>query len=375
MTTSAKRDESQPDSHIVELLANRRNYQQDIKKLADQYPHVVFYGCGIMLNSLVPDVWDEYVGSKIDFCCDSDPDKWGKTFAGLVCISPEQLLAMRDECVVFVTIGQFKPVCEFLTRSGVASVNLIYKYDLESSGFLATHDDREIAANLTAVRRLLADQRSIQVFDSILDRVLTGRSDSGIMMDVCEPHQYFPADIIRLTDHESFVDAGAFNGDTVKDFVGRTRAKFDRITSFEVDLINYNALHETVRQMPCADRIKIHNLGIWDSECDITYSIGKRQSTIGEGEGRGHVVPLDDVLGNDSVSYIKMDIEGAEPNGLRGARHIIQAQKPKLAICIYHEFRHLWEVPLYIKSLAPEYKIYLRHHTNLEYETVCYAIA
>ena len=127
--------------------------------------------------------------------------------------------------------------------------------------------------------------------------------------------------------------------------------------------------------MPEQDRIKIYNLGIWDSECDITYSIGDSQSTVGLGEGKGHVVPLDDALHDEKTTFIKMDIEGAEPQALRGARKIIQTQKPKLAICIYHDFRHLWEIPLYIKSLVPEYRIYFRHHTNLEYETVCYAIA
>jgi hypothetical protein len=125
--------------------------------------------------------------------------------------------------------------------------------------------------------------------------------------------------------------------------------------------------------MPNHNRIKIFNMGIWDSECDITYSIGNSQSTIGTGEGKGHVVPLDNILKNEKVTFIKMDIEGAEPHALRGARNIIRTQKPKLAICTYHDFRHLWEIPLYIKELVPEYKIYLRHHTKLEYETVCYA--
>ncbi len=126
--------------------------------------------------------------------------------------------------------------------------------------------------------------------------------------------------------------------------------------------------------MPEQSRIRIFNLGIWDGECDIVYSIGKSQSTVGSGASKGHVVPLDDVLRAEKVTFIKMDIEGAEPHALRGAKNIIQAQKPKLAICVYHDFRHLWEIPLYIKLLVPEYKIYLRHHTNLEYETVCYAV-
>jgi hypothetical protein len=69
-----------------------------------------------------------------------------------------------------------------------------------------------------------------------------------------------------------------------------------------------------------------------------------------------------------------MDIEGSEPQALSGAEEIIKKQKPKLAISVYHKLEHLWEIPLYLKHIVPEYKIYLRHHSPLEYETVCYAI-
>ena len=80
------------------------------------------------------------------------------------------------------------------------------------------------------------------------------------------------------------------------------------------------------------------------------------------------------ILYGEKVTMIKMDIEGYELKALMGAKQIIKEQKPKLAICAYHTFSHLWEIPLLIKSLNPDYKIYLRHHTNLDCETVCYAI-
>jgi len=71
---------------------------------------------------------------------------------------------------------------------------------------------------------------------------------------------------------------------------------------------------------------------------------------------------------------IKLDIEGAEVAALKGAQKVIQAQKPKLAICNYHLPADIWEVPLIIKDLAPEYKLYLRHHNyNCWYESVIYA--
>ena len=358
---------------MAALLARRRNYRQEVRDLTQQYRYVVVYGCGAILNSIV-ETWNEYVGRRIDYACDSDRAKWGKVFCGATCLSPDELTAIKDQCAVFVTVGDFKPVYDFLISRGFPSVNLIYKYDLTASAFLADHAHDEIAAQLCRTYELLSDSRSRAVFDAIVNRVLGDGDDPYIMANVCEPHQYFPADIVKLSEHESFVDIGAYNGDTVLDFTARTRGQFDAVYSFEVDAINFKLLEDQVGKMPARDRIRVFNLGIWDAECDIPYSIGNSQSTIGRGEGHGHVVPLDDVLQHEPVSFIKMDIEGAEPRALRGARHIIATQAPKLAICIYHDFQNLWEIPLYIKSLLPAYRIYLRHHTNLEYETVCYAV-
>ena len=92
------------------------------------------------------------------------------------------------------------------------------------------------------------------------------------------------------------------------------------------------------------------------------------------GDAKGHVVRLDDAIGKARVTFLKMDIEGAELKALEGSRQTILDNKPKLAICVYHHIKDLWEIPLFIKTLIPEYRIFLRHHTKLEYETVCYAL-
>lgn len=371
--TSSTFADAHAEERMAELLAGRINYRHEVRQLVQRHRYVVFYGCGAILNSIV-ESWMEHIGRPIDYCCDSDPEKWGKIFCGARCLSPDELLKLKAQCAVFVTIGQFRAVVDFLIANGFTTVNLIYKYDLVSSDFLDKHDPVEIAAILRQARQLFCDQKSLNVFDSIVQRVMGGGKDVDLMVNICEEDQYFPPDIIRLSDHECFVDIGSYDGDTVGDFVKRTGARFDRIDSFEVDHLNYVQLKRNVARMPHADRIQVFNLGIWDAERDVTYSIGKSQSTIGNGQATGHVVPLDHILRGERVSFIKMDIEGAEPNALRGAKNIIETQKPRLAICVYHHLKHLWEIPLYIKELVPEYKLYLRHHTNLEYETVCYAV-
>ena len=76
----------------------------------------------------------------------------------------------------------------------------------------------------------------------------------------------------------------------------------------------------------------------------------------------------------EKVTLIKMDIEGAELQSLKGAKRIIQHDKPKLAICIYHKPEDMVEIPLYIKELVPEYKLYIRHHSSNVSDTVLYAV-
>lgn len=358
---------------LAAMLIGRRNYRQEIRELAGNSRYVVFYGCGAIFSSIV-DTWREYVGRTIDYCCDSDPAKWGKSYCGAKCLSPQELIEIKSECAVFVTVGQFRPVFDFLVSAGFPSVNLLYKYDLVASAFLDEQDAEVVADRLRRARNVFDDARSHQVFDTILRRALGADKDIGLMPSICDPNQYFAPDIVRLTEQESYVDIGAYDGDTVARFIDAAQGRFKTIDAFELDPINYRHLAKNVRQMAHPERIRTFNLGIWDCECDINFSVGKSQSTVGVGESSGHVVTLDAALANQPVSFIKMDIEGAELHALSGAQHTITSQRPKLAICVYHHISHLWEIPLFIRQLVPGYKMYLRHYTNLEYETVCYAV-
>ncbi len=57
-----------------------------------------------------------------------------------------------------------------------------------------------------------------------------------------------------------------------------------------------------------------------------------------------------------------------------GAHDTILRDKPKLAVSIYHKYEDMVQIPLYIKSLVPDYKLYVRHYSNNACETVLYAV-
>ena len=91
------------------------------------------------------------------------------------------------------------------------------------------------------------------------------------------------------------------------------------------------------------------------------------------GVNRIPVDSIDNVCSGDKVTFIKMDIEGSEMEALKGAENVIKRDKPRLAICIYHKPEDLYEIPFWVKETVPEYKLYIRHHSNLQNETVLYA--
>lgn len=74
----------------------------------------------------------------------------------------------------------------------------------------------------------------------------------------------------------------------------------------------------------------------------------------------------------EKIDFIKLDVEGAELETLRGAKNSIHRFKPKLAVSLYHRPNDLFELIQYIRSEFPFYKFSLGHYTIHQEETVLY---
>jgi hypothetical protein len=97
-------------------------------------------------------------------------------------------------------------------------------------------------------------------------------------------------------------------------------------------------------------------------------------SKVGDGDCEVKCVSLDSTLRDVPVSFIKMDIEGSELDTLTGARELIQKNAPILAICAYHKQSDLWNIPLFIHDISPDYSFHLRPHLLEGWDLVYYAI-
>lgn len=128
----------------------------------------------------------------------------------------------------------------------------------------------------------------------------------------------------------------------------------------------------------------MYNIGIWDKtekgycayfgESDGTQIIS--DAATNQNAQQCQLDALDHVLEGKRISVLKLDIEGAEINGLNGAKNIITRQKPKLAICLYHRPEDLWEIPGRIHEMNPAYKMIIKHHSMANFtDTVLYAVS
>lgn len=195
---------------------------------------------------------------------------------------------------------------------------------------------------------------------------------------VLEHELYFDANLIKLHENEVFVDAGALNMETSLRFMEeckKNHIQHYRIHAFEPDYISYEKCKNVLKNMPDED-IQVYHAGLWCKGIMLHFSEKGNAASRISAEQTGTLikaVALDNCI-SDLVTFIKMDIEGAELEALKGSREILKRYRPRLAISLYHKKEDLEEIPVYIKELVSEYKLYIRHYSNASVETVLYAV-
>jgi len=199
--------------------------------------------------------------------------------------------------------------------------------------------------------------------------------------------QYFPADIRLSTGHSRFICCGCDTGDAVR-ALNQRHGKVEAIACFEPDPTLFHGLAEylwknkeklarDIVAMPCAAYSREDILPFSSANREGStrpfYPTGFGSRILDSGETYVQTVSLDHTLPGFRPTFICIDAEAAELEILRGAEGLIRAHRPDLGVCVYHSPCHLWEIPLHVHNLVPEYKLYLRNYTTLTGETVMYA--
>src|SRR5262249_14708340 len=135
----------------------------------------------------------------------------------------------------------------------------------------------------------------------------------------------------------------------------------------EPDPVNADAFAVTAATLASAQRarVRIERVALGAARGTTTMDAsGTAASATRTGSHSVPVVPLDELVGEAPVSFIKLDIEGGEIDALEGMRATVRRTAPILAICAYHRQDHLWRVPLLMHSLRDDCTFHLRPHNE-----------
>ena len=228
--------------------------------------------------------------------------------------------------------------------------------------------------NMKSVENLLdsfyADAESKRVIKSRIDFYNTGNIDYLTKYPVSST-SYFDGNYFNLSENEVFIDLGAYTGDTLTEFADYTANHYKKIISFEPDSKNFDDLKKTSS--------KYHNVDIYpyatgNQNCEVCFNdnAGLGSAVSSNGGSKVKMVRLDDIV-KDIPTLIKMDVEGAELDTLKGAENLIKTYRPKLMVCIYHKVEDLYTIPNYLKTIVPDYRLSVRQQGCGIFDTVLYA--
>ncbi len=199
---------------------------------------------------------------------------------------------------------------------------------------------------------------------------------TGMMLQVYHEQQYFDLPCLEQfkEPHEIFVDGGCYDGANSVRFAQWAGSAQKTIYAFEADEKNIEKCRIALGQIEEADCHLIAK-GMWSKDMELNFCAkgNEASSFMKNGQQRMPVISLDAVV-KDRVTFIKMDIEGAEYEALKGAGDTITKYRPKLAVSIYHKLEDIWELPQLLLSFYSGYVFYLRHYSLSSEETVLYAV-
>jgi FkbM family methyltransferase len=284
---------------------------------------------------------------------------------------------------VEVVIGLFnhyvsvKPIQELLKKQGFKAIHPFHKVywkfsqELGSLYYLSPDSSLFSDGRVESVRRLLNDDESRRLYDEHLELRQSGDLNLLSVPDI--ENQYTPRDLFFPDRPLKLMDCGAYTGDTLQKFIEHG-FEVERAVLLEADIKNFEQMTNNLAD--CSGFVRFVHGASWSSSG--TLSIGGGAGLASKiSEGGGTLIPaysVDDLCREESINFLKMDVEGAEMDSLKGSRETIRRDRPFLALSAYHCPYDMMTIPLFIEELDLGYSIHFRSHGYNGFDLVCYGI-
>lgn len=306
----------------------------------------------------------------------SDDHATDKVFQGYPVLRCTDALRRWPEAPVLLAFGVYQ--ADVLDRiTAMAQTRPVYVPDLPLLGgplLTPAYLDR-VRDDVRAARALLWDETSRRVFDAMLEAKLTGQLAPHFRADTCRDQDMA---LLGLGSQERFLDLGAYDGDTIREFLDLTHGEYASIDAWEPDTHNFRKLKTFAAGLP---RVTLYPWASWDRVETLTFSGKGGRNCAKKPDVPGRYIHLHqvqaqavDATGRD-FTYVKLDVEGAEAESLRGMAEMLRRCRPKLCVSAYHKTDDLFRLPLLLETLCPGYRMFLRRNRCLPaWEIQLYAV-
>lgn len=314
------------DEAINYLVNKEEKYIDLVKEKLSKFENICIFPMGIAGIGIYDKL--KHWGINANIFCDNNIEKIGQQYKGIPCISLDQLIKMKDNTIIIIETIYYKEIYNQLLNLGFINLERLLPSIFDIENYLERNDLNEIGNKVLELMDILEDEESKKVVCKIMESWFLNEYEYGFFDDIYLKNQYFIKEIIKLSEEEIFVDVGAFTGDTIETFIKNANYKFNKIIAFELNKNVYIELEKNIAkyEKEIRDKIVAYELGLSDEEKDVFYYDGDSGSSISDnGDFVGKVIDLDSVLNGDRVTYIKMDIEGAEFDALCGAKNYSDA--------------------------------------------------
>lgn len=354
----------------------------------EQAPFVLF-GAGGLGRRVLPVL--RAAGMQPLAFIDNNPKLWGSWIDGVEVLGPAQLAERMAGCLpaVIASIGAVRVANQHLDQWRAPLRGLGFER-IALFGHMAWRFPEllpyqcidlpeqviKAAADVRRAFHLLADESSKLLYVAHVAWRLT--LDSDLLQGDNGEQIYFSDRFSARNDSEVLYDIGAFSGDSVLGYLESGR-DYREIHAFEPSKANFCKLQDTIGKLHQKGYGGLHGhlLAIGDHEGSIAIgSEGGHTMKVGEGDEIVAMTTLDVISERlPTPTFVKMDIEGFEPQCLSGAQRLIGTKSPLLAVCAYHEQSHLWSLLLQVHSYHPSYRLMLGQHIyDRAWDIVLYAV-
>lgn len=318
---------------------------------------------------------------KVICIVDSKTELYGKKRLGIQVDSPA-MIKNHPEALIIVNTISIKAIQKAMAEMGIGNDYLIIPYyfyhgtlDHCYSNEDALHDVSENGGEIDKLY-YLKDKQTKGYMDIIRSMRRKNQDDlytPEYYKGTEENISYFCDPVLAPKNNVTYIDVGAYDGNSIEPALNFYGNRMKKILAFEPDEKSRVKLKEYIDRTKIGDRTQVFPYALGSEDRILRFSSSGLVSIVSEQGESAIVQKVFDELPDveiDGDIMVKMDIEGAELDALKGMSRLIKEHQPYLAICLYHKVQDLYEIAKFIKDLNPGYRLYLRGGWHLE----CWAV-